>query len=286
MRDIIRASLRALVLPPMPDSATAEQLAEFKKALEVLAERFNLFSALSSLPTGIPSLMAARMPLDSPMGPAGVIEVQHPLPATFVWIGLTALGLGLGALFQVGVARQLAPQAELPSGWAVWVRFILFALVVYGGLTLITAGSLILATLATLILPIIGIGVAFLALSFTFWLAIYLAFTPHGIVRYRLGVLKAMTESVLLVRVNLLAAVGFLGVAFGLSWLANQVWILPEETSWLSLLAVVGHAFVSATLLAASFAFYQGRREWLMAVRQKGMTAMSPPQSGAPSGEG
>jgi len=264
---------------------TVEQLIEFKKALGLLAERFNLFSALSSLPTGIPSLMAARMPLDSPMGPAGMIEVEHPLPATFVWIGLTALGLGLGALFQVGIARQVAPQAELPSGLAVWAQFILFALVVYGGVILITVGSIIVATLATLVLPIIGLGIAFLALSFTFWLGIYLAFTPHGIVRYRLGVLKAMAESVLLVRVNLLATVGFLGVAFGLSWLTNQVWVLPEETSWLSVLAVVGHAFVSATMLAASYAFYQSRREWLMAVRQRALAAMSPPPGGSPPGE-
>jgi hypothetical protein len=278
-------SLNALNFPTLPDPTTVEQVAEFKKALEILAERFNLFSALSSLPTGIPSLMAARMPLDSPLGPAGMIEVQQPFPAAFVWVGLTALGLGLGALFQVGIARQIAPKADLPTGWAVWTRFILFALVVYGGLALISAGSILLATLATLVLPIIGLGIAFLSLSFTFWLAIYLAFTPHGIVRYRLGVLKAMAESVLLVRVNLLATVGFLGVAFGLTWLTNQVWVLPEETSWLSMLAVAGHAFVSATMLAASFAFYQGRREWLMAVRQRALSAVLPPHEGPPSGE-
>lgn len=32
--------------------------------------------------------------------------------------------------------------------------------------------------------------------------------------------------------------------------------------------AVVGHAFVSTTLLAGSYAFYQGRHDWLMALRE------------------
>jgi hypothetical protein len=105
--------------------------------------------------------------------------------------------------------------------------------------------------------------VAFLGFTFIFWAVIYLAFTPHGIVMYRLGILRAMIESVTLVRWNLLPAVGYLGLAFVIAWLGNQVWVLPHEDSWYAILAIGGHAFVSATLLAGSYVFYQSRREWM-----------------------
>ena len=37
---------------------------------------------------------------------------------------------------------------------------------------------------------------------------------------------------------------------------ARRVWAMPAEDSWFCLLAVLGHAFVSATLIAASYTFY------------------------------
>jgi hypothetical protein len=75
-------------------------------------------------------------------------------------------------------------------------------------------------------------------------------------------------ESALTVRWNLLSTVGFLGLVFGITWLTNQVWFLPEEASWFSLLALGGHAFVSAVLLASSYAYYQGRRDWVASQRE------------------
>ena len=76
-----------------------------------------------------------------------------------------------------------------------------------------------------------------------------------------------MMESATLVRWNMLPVMGYLGATFVISWLTGQAWSLPTEDSWYLVLAIVGHAFVSVTLLAGSYAFYQGRREWFYAVR-------------------
>jgi hypothetical protein len=69
------------------------------------------------------------------------------------------------------------------------------------------------------------------------------------------------------VRWNTLGALGFIGLAIGVSWLTNLIWDLPQAASWFSILGLLGHAFVSATVLVGSYAFYQARREWLTAVR-------------------
>lgn len=104
----------------------------------------------------------------------------------------------------------------------------------------------------------------YVALPIAFIAGMYLAFTPHGIVRFRYGIFKAIRESVRLVRWNFFPAVGYIFLAFMVMWVTTtQIWVLPDEDSWFMLLAMLGHAFLSATLLAGSYAFFQGRHSWL-----------------------
>ena len=126
---------------------------------------------------------------------------------------------------------------------------------------------LAIAKIGGVILPLFSAGVVMIGLSLLFWVGTYLAFTPHGIIRYRLGVIQAMLDSALVVRWNTLGALGFIGVAIGVSWLTNLIWDLPQSASWFSILGLLGHAFVSAMIIVGSYAFYQARREWLTAMR-------------------
>ncbi len=252
------------------EGVMAEQASLLQKALEGLGESFNLLSALSTVPIGIPSLMAGRMPLDSPLGPNGHLEISDPAQVILLWLLISALGLGLGAFYQVWIAGTLAPDSELASGWSAAVRMIGFAAILSAGTLVVGTSVVLAATLATLLLPLIGAGVMFLGFSLLFWLGIYLIFTPHGIVRYNLGVIRAMLESFAVVRWNLLSTVSFLVLAFSTYWGLNVVWELPDASSWFSLLAVIGHAFVSTTLLAGSYAYYQGHRDWLQQARSLG----------------
>ncbi len=235
---------------------------------QAMVERFNLVSALSTIPVGVPSVMAGRMPLTNPLGGGTSFEFVEPGQVVLVWLLLSAAGLAIGAYYQLWIAAAVAPESRLARGWVAGLRMIGFgALLFVGGLI---AGSAVAAavTVAWFILPLLGTGVFFLGFALLFWMAVYLVFTPHGIIRYDMGVFRAVIESFTLVRWNLLATVGFLIVAFGTYWLTNLIWGLPAEGTWFALLAVVGHAFVSTTLLAASYSFYQGRREWLLALRQ------------------
>lgn len=235
---------------------------------ESLIQGFNLLSALSSLPVGIPSVMSGRMPSSRPMDVGGQFEISDVGVVLVLWLALTALGLGLGAFYQLWIASAIAPDAELTSGWVAALRMIGFGAVVFL-IGLIAGTSVVLASgLATLILPLLGFGVLALGWSLLVWLMVYLAFTPHGIVRYDLGVFRAILDSFVLVRWNLLSTVGFLLLVLSGSWILNVVWGLPDTDSWFSLLGILGHAFVSTTLFAASYAFYQGRREWLLSIRR------------------
>jgi len=278
------------------ESAFVADIAALQLIITSIAERYNLMSALSSLPLGIPfnllvtvaslpaglpSVMAGRMPILTPLGQPQVVELQG-LPAVFiVWVGLTALGLGLGAFYHRWLAQQTSPNAELASGWQAWGRMILLYIAVYLGLVLLLLGGSLFSFVGIL-LPFIAEIIPLILLVFLFWAGIYFAFTAHGIVLYRFRVLKAMLESARVVRLNFLSTIGFLFLCFLITWFSSQIWIRPGEDTWYSILALIGHAFVSTTLIAASYIFYQSRRTWLLriqaALASKASSTQDPPE--------
>jgi hypothetical protein len=145
---------------------------------------------------------------------------------------------------------------------------VLLFLLTYVGGGLAAMVLLFLASLVGLIIPFISPILLLLGLGLLFWVAVYLTFTAQGIVLYRYRLVRAMIESVQVVRWNLLSTVGFLFLSFLITWLSTRIWLLPGEDSWYSILALLGHAFVSTTLLVASYFFFQGRRLWLVQVRE------------------
>jgi hypothetical protein len=142
------------------------------------------------------------------------------------------------------------------SAWVAWGRLLILGCIGYG------SGSLVLF-LTGLIAS--GQGLVFLGLPLLFVGGVYLSFTPHAILRYQMGVWQALRQSLWFVRWNFIGAFGYLVMAFALVWLTTaQVWSLPNDESWFNVLAILGHAFVSTTILAGSYAFFQGRRQWLL----------------------
>ena len=54
-------------------------------------------------------------------------------------------------------------------------------------------------------------------------------------------------------------------IAIGL----NFVWSIPSSDSWMTLIGIAGHAFITTSLLAASFIYYRDMQVWLQTVFEK-----------------
>jgi hypothetical protein len=270
---LIETLTTELVVPISADPELFEQATAIREALTVFIDRFNLFSAFSTLPAGmpfnlifsvfssllvgLPSLMAMRMPVATPLGNALVLSLSTPQSVFLVWIGITVIGIGAGVLYNRWLIQQVDPGAKIGSIWLAWGRLLVLACIGYlsGGLILFLTG-----------LIGSGQGLVYLGMPLLFVAAVYLAFAPHAILRYQMGVWEALKQSLWFVRWNFIGAFGYLVMAFILLWLTTaRVWSLPNDESWFNLLAILGHAFVSATILAGSYAFFQGRRQWLLA---------------------
>lgn len=253
-----------LAAPAGGPSELADQVSVLQEALRTLGTQFNLFSALSSFPIGVPSLMASTMPAKTPLGQPRFWSITDPGAILGIWVGLTILGLGLAAGYHRAVSGATAPQPA-SDGLAVWLRVLAMAGIAYLILAVVGFASVLAGSMVSLVVPFLGPGIVFLGFTLLFWAAVYLAFTPHGLVRSGLGLARAMRESVELVRRNLFPTVVFLTTLVLISWIAGYVWELPSADSWFASLAVLGHAFVSAMLLAASYIYYAGRRATLLA---------------------
>jgi len=256
-----------MVIPYGADEAMVEQIEMLQSIASNLGQRLNLFAMVSTLPAGISSLMTSRMPISTPFNQSLEAPIDSMILAFLFLVIIILLGQGIGTQFHLWIAKQLAPGEELGNRWVASVKMIFLAVVFYIVMIIFGFGVAFIASLSAIVLPLFGLVVAFFGFTFGFWVFVYLFFTPHGIVRYGMGIFRAMMESATLVRWNMLPVMGYLGATFVISWLTGQAWSLPTEDSWYLVLAIVGHAFVSVTLLAGSYAFYQGRREWFYAVR-------------------
>lgn len=268
---LIATLTAGLTQAPYSNPALNEQVALVQEMLTMLAGRYNLFSMLSSLPggmpfnmlfavlgsllVGVPSLMALRLPISTPLGPAWGMDIQSPDLAIWLALVFSIIGLSAGALFHRALAHQIDAKADLGSALRTVGRLVLLAAVAYLGAMLLLSVMALIAS---------GEGVLYFGLPLLFIAAVYLIFTPHGIVRYGLNLYDAMRQSVRIVRWSFFPSMSYTLMAFALVWLTTtQIWVLPGEDTWFNALAVLGHAFVSATLLAGSYAFFQGRSEWL-----------------------
>jgi hypothetical protein len=266
---IFQQLVSSFSIPAGTELEQVEYIAALQQWLTDLGEGWNLFGALSSFLVKLPSLMAGRIFITTPLGKVGAWTLDNPMVILASWAGLMVIGLGFGAFFHRWIAQQVAPEAQLSSGWIAWGRVILFALLVFIGLFVISGVTMFITSAVGMLVGVIGLGLIIIGVSILFWAIVYLWFTPHGIIRYRFGVVQAMLESIYLVRWNLFSTIGFLLTSYVITWLSTQVWLLPTEDSWYSILAMVGHAFVGATLLAASYVFYQGRHAWLEQMKAK-----------------
>lgn len=51
----------------------------------------------------------------------------------------------------------------------------------------------------------------------------------------------------------------------------NMLWQVPPENSWLMLISVIGHAFVTTGMLSASFIYYQDMIRWVEELQAMGL---------------
>ena len=233
----------------------------------IAAERINLFITLRSFPVGIFSLFTSILPIENPLGNPIFWDVPQLSIAVMICLALFLTGLALGGLYFSSV-RQAAlfdevkwrmilrewPRISIQSFMLSLMWFILFLGILVLGSCAATGITFFSVSLGQLVIILFGIV--------SFWLIFPLFFSPHGVFSQGQKAWKSMLQSIRLTNMTFYKTGLFIMLAIVVNQGLNIVWQVPPENSWLMMISIIGHAFVTTGMLAASFVYYQDMTRW------------------------
>jgi hypothetical protein len=253
---------------------TAQMLQSNLEMWKYFGERINLMAFLRTYPVGIPSLMAANLPIEAPsnLKPLMVEVTSVPgvicLVLSLILVGMVFGGLYFNAVSGAAVSDRVLWSTLIKSWpWTIWqtVLLLIFWIIVlmivsvpsFCMISVLSLGSLSIARLGLLLY--IGILI---------WVIFPLVLSGHGIYVYRLSTWMSIIRGVQITRLTLPTTGMLFLVIFVISEGLDILWQLPEARSWMSLIGIVGHGFVTTGLLAGSFVYYQQADRWVQSLRQ------------------
>jgi len=259
------------ILPQMADAwrilgFSAEQIREIHQQNLELLPQLNLFWLFRTFPIGISSLVSSpffsrEMP-SSPLGPPEVLQVTSDLNL-LGWLILLSIAGWIGGALYFRLVAGFIPRNGfvpfLPTGRAI------------GQSVLISVFWSVIVFLYILlgISPIIGQVAVFVVSLMSMWLIVPLFFWPHGVFLRNENVLTAIWSSWRLTRLTLPASSMFVLAIFLLSSGLNYLWTIPANDSWMALVGILGHAFVTTALLAGSFIYYRDLNIWMATILER-----------------
>ena len=214
--------------------------------------------------------MAARTSVVTPFGEPVRWEIASMGAVLGIWILFTAVGMVFGALyFNVVAQAALFGKVTWREALSQWP----WACLQVGLLSLIWVALLLAVFLPfSCFLSVFlfsGIGLEQISLfvilifaGFLIWMLIPLAFSPHGIFVNRHAMWISILRSIRLTRMTLPTTSLLLLAVLILSEGLDVIWNIPGETSWFTIVGIIGHAFVTSSLLAASFVYYRDASTW------------------------
>jgi hypothetical protein len=246
---------------------SAQGAAAFIEMLNELSAGFNLFVVLRTYPLGVFSLMSASLVEQSPLGGrVGWVPAGGWLASFGAVAALTALGWFLGSLYYSVVASRLR-EIQFP-GWgrALWQGGLLSLLWVFLFAVMNIPLFILMGVIALLGEPVQGVLTFLLSLPLAL-LLMTIFFASHGIFLRAQNAFASIASSFQLMRFGLPGMGWFTILAMLLSQGLDLLWRIPPAQSWLALAGILGHAFVSTSLLAASFIYYREMTAWVEEAR-------------------
>ncbi len=259
-------------LPKVNAPETAEMLRVNQEGLKTLGQRLNMAIALRTYPIGVPSLMVSRMPVQAPGGflPAGW-EVPSFSAMLAGWVLLAVAGYLLGALYFFAVAdASVLKRVRWSYILRVWpwasIQTILLTLFWIILIIAISIPASCMISFISLTSPSFARIVIFLYGGFLIWLLFPLFFSPHGIFVNQSNAFVSLKRSMFIIRMTLPSTGIFFLAAIIISQGLDVLWSMPNENSWLTLVGITGHAFVTTGLLASSFIYYKEADHWMQSL--------------------
>lgn len=244
----------------------------FAEAWEALLKEINLMGLLRTFPIGVPSLFGGLSDNLTPLGMARNLQITSLGELLSVGVLLLALGFVLGCLYFALLANATAeaPDLELTRFIGHQVPSALgFSILFYILLVILSVPAFLLVGLLAWLLPGLGNVAFFVGGLLVIMILFPLVFTPHGIFALNLNPIQAALKSMVLVQPFLPGLPIFILMALILGQGLDLLWRSAPTDSWLTLVGILGHAFIYSAILAASFVYYRRGIQWMQFLVQR-----------------
>ena len=285
---LIRPFVRYMFLQARRGVAASE-MDQFLEAQTIFLDglqSFNLLSLVSKLrtfPIGISSLLAQTMPAaGTPLGEQSIVQISSLPLLISIAFALTAMGWVGGGLYFRWVSGITLGQEETGiSLLRAVIQTLILSVCWFIGLMVVLLPTVFVLTLLALINPILANGAIFVILLLAFWLVVPLFFMPHGIFARRQNAFISALTSLRMARFTFPTSGMFVISVLILSQGMNYLWSVPANDSWMTLVGIAGHAFITTAVLAASFVYYRDMNVWLQTVFEQWQKTRSAPKQHA-----
>jgi len=245
-------------LPGLDNPQFNDILSDYLANLVEIAKSLNLSVLIRTVPVGVPSLISSLSPTSNPLGTPIRFEIAS-INSMFVYIIVFSLiGIALGSLFYQRTAQSIMKDYRKPTiseFLKAMLQVILLPVLLIIIFLMISTPIFLFVSILSALSPAIGQFALMSALVIVVWMIIPLYFTPHSIFLFRQNLFTSIMTSISVVRFSLPGSALFLLFAMVLSEGFNILWRIPPQDSWMLLVGILGHAFISTAILFSSF-FY------------------------------
>jgi hypothetical protein len=256
------------LLPQIQAQASADQAKEIGPLLTDFVNNFNLFSVFRTFPLGIFSLMTTKMSIKSPLGERIGIDVPHWLVAFGIILALTFFGWLGGSLYFRAVSRVALKLEKGPGIFHSVLHGILLSGMWLLFFSLVNLPLFILLWLLSLLDSLVRTLLVFLLVVPLSWVMLVVFFSFHGIFASAQNLFVSVRISLRMLRYGLPPLGWFAMLTILISQGMDMLWRIPPTDSWMMGIGILGHAFVSTSLLAASFIYYRDLNAWIESALQ------------------
>ena len=225
----------------------------------------NVFGAIGLFPLSVPSLLAGSSTIVSPLANSKISELNSILTLLLVVFGLIILGTVLGCFYYSIIAQKSAVQPfklTLERFLKQLLNAFIMIMALILGLILLMIPISCVTTVFALLSPALAQIILFIILMLTAWLIIPIFFSIHGVF-LGANAIQSFKLSFNLSKWFSSPTSFFLISMLIISQGLNIIWVIPEVDSWLLLIGIAGHAFISTALIASSFILYQKYLIWI-----------------------
>ncbi len=245
----------------------ADVLQQMQEIWTVAVARFNVLSLMNTFPIGVPSLVAGIAPENTPLGRAPEWQVESVGQFMLIYALVILTGFVLGAIYLRWVAHITLQPQQNPLSLKNMVWSVVHACFIMLGYGVVYIILLIPIMIVLTLLALINLGlaqfVAFLALFMLVGTLVPVYFSAHGVFVYGYNALRSLMQSIKLVRFTFPVSVLFMLIMFVLYQGLSYLWRIPDETSWLLAVGILGHAYIGTALAAGGFIYYRDMNAWL-----------------------